>query len=182
MNTTSSLFNRKSWQLLVLALVVSAIPLPATTQTTDWEPMGDYRYVYRMFFKLYDATLYATPGASADQVIDADTNFKLQFEYLRSIEKAIILQSAETILEKNLTNAELDSIKSKVARLNVAYTSVDKGDRSALRYESDIGTTLSINGQDILTIEGQEFARLYFKIWLGENPISSSMKSNLLGL
>lgn len=182
MNTTPSHFIKKLWQLLTLALLFCVIPLPASTQTTDWETMGEYRYVYRVFFKLYDATLYASPGATADQVLQADTNFKLHFEYLRSIEKPVILQSAATILEKNLTNAQLDSIQSNVARLNEAYTSVDKGDRSSLRYENGIGTTLSINGQDVLTIQGQDFARLYFTIWLGKDPISNSMKSSLLGL
>lgn len=166
----------------MLALLVGAYPLQASAQTTEWEPMGEYRYVYRMFFKLYDATLYTSPGATTNQVTQADTNFKLHFEYLRRIEKSIILQSAERILDKNLTSTELDSIKSKVALLNEAYTTVDKGDRSSLRYETGIGTTLSINGQDLLTIEGQEFARLYFSIWLGNDPISQTMKTSLLGL
>jgi hypothetical protein len=38
-----------------------------------------------------------------------------------------------------------------------------------------------INGSPIITIEGKDFAQLYFKIWLGEKPLSNSLKDALLG-
>lgn len=143
---------------------------------------GEYRYVYKMFFKLYDAVLYTTTASSNSEILKAETSYCLQFRYLRAIDKSIILESSAKMLQKNLSEKELNQIQRRVDTLNAAYRSVNKGDRSSLTYIPSEGTTLRINGQKITTIEGQDFAALYFKIWLGEKPISISLRDHLLGL
>jgi hypothetical protein len=142
---------------------------------------GEYRYVYRFFFQLYDAALYAPDSASVEDILNAETDFRLQFRYLREIEKSIILKSADRMLEKNLRASERDLIAERVTAINEAYTTVRDGDRSSLTFQREIGTTLRINGDPVATIKGDDFARLYFQIWLGEQPISKSLKSTLLG-
>jgi len=143
--------------------------------------LGEYRYVYRVFFKLYDAVLYAAPGASPSDVLSATTRYRLQFRYLRTIDKSIILESSAKMLERNLQRAELAQISERVERLNEAYQTVNEGDHSSLTYQPGIGTTLTINGVPVITIEGEDFARLYYRIWLGAHPISESLRENLLG-
>ena len=143
--------------------------------------LGEYRYVYRMFFKLYDVALYAEPKASAKDVLSASVSYRLQFRYLREIDKAIILKSSAKILDKNLNPDELRQIAERVDRLNAAYQTVKDGDHSSLTFQPDVGTTLRINGSPVTTIEGADFARLYFKIWLGERPISDSLREALSG-
>lgn len=147
----------------------------------DFEKLGEYRYVYRMFFKLYEAALFTKPGSTAEDVLNADTAFHLQFRYLRKIDKGIILKSAGRMLEKNLSTEELAAIAERVDQINKAYTTVRNGDQSSLTYKPGVGTTLTINGEPVITIEGKDFAELYFRIWLGEKAISSSLKANLLG-
>ncbi|NBB80048.1 MAG: hypothetical protein GVY36_11495 [Verrucomicrobia bacterium] len=142
---------------------------------------GEYRYVYRLFFQLYDAALYAPDGASAEDILSAETDFRLQFRYLREIEKSIILKSADRMLEKNLRASERDLIAERVEAINEAYSTVRDGDRSSLTFQRENGTTLRINGDPVVTIGGDDFARLYFQIWLGEQPISKSLKNTLLG-
>jgi hypothetical protein len=144
--------------------------------------LGEYRFVYRMFFKLYDVALYAAPGATAKDVLAAQTHFRLQFRYLREIKKSIILESADKMLRKNLSPAELRQISERVDRINEAYRTVKDGDRSSLTYQPDVGTTLAINGKPQITIEGEDFAHLYVKIWLGEQPISQTLRQSVLGL
>lgn len=146
-----------------------------------FEKIGEYRYYYKVFFKLYDAALYTSTGGSAQTVLGATQPFRLQFRYLRTIDKPIILESASKMLQRNLTAEELSAIQDRVDQINNAYTTVNKGDRSALTFTPGQGTTLSINGEDQITIPGDDFARLYFEIWLGEKPISTDLKINLLG-
>jgi hypothetical protein len=143
--------------------------------------LGEYRYVYRIFFDLYEVALFAAPGAGAEDVLEAKSGFHLQFRYLRKIDKKIILKSADRMLEKNLSETERASIADRVDRINRAYTTVKEGDVSSLTYRPGVGTTLMINGEPVVTIEGKDFARLYFEIWLGEQAISQSMKRKLLG-
>jgi hypothetical protein len=156
---------------------------PATYQIggNSFEKRGEYRYVYRVFFKLYDAALYVKPSASPQDIFDAKIPFHLSFHYLRTIEKSIILDSADKMLNRNLSDPELRTIADRVDKINAAYQTVENGDRSSLTYEPDVGTTLKINDRPVITIEGEDFAQLYFQIWLGENPISSSMKAVLIG-
>ena len=143
--------------------------------------LGAYRYVYRFFFPLYEVALYAEPSADAKNVLDADTPFHLTFRYLRDIEKSVILQAADKMLDKNLSAKEQDQIAERIRNLNTAYTGVEEGDTSSLTYDPEKGTTLRINGKPRTTIPGQDFARLYFRIWLGPEPLSKSLRDHLLG-
>jgi hypothetical protein len=153
-----------------------------TASAYDLSKLGEYRYVYRIFFQLYDAALYTAPGAKVEDVLNATTSFRLQFRYLREIDKSIILESSDRMLRKNLSDEQFQQIAERVARINDAYRTVKDGDHSALTYQPGNGTTLTINGEPIITIEGEDFAQLYFQIWLGEQPISKSLRENLLGL
>ena len=144
---------------LLLLLLVSAssvfgaslFPQSVTALDRDFEKLGEYRYVYRMFFKLYEAALFTSDGGSAEDVLNAETSFHLQFRYLRKIDKGIILKSAGRILEKNLNPEELAQIAERVDLINEAYTTVTKGDTSSLTYEPGKGTTLMINGEPVMT-------------------------------
>ena len=151
-------------------------------ENQDLDKRGEYRYVYRMFFKLYDAALYAPNKATKQDILNAKTSFSLQFRYLREIDKSIILESSAKMLERNLNNAKRDRIQERVNRINAAYRSVKKGDSSSLTYVPGKGTTLRINQKPVVTITGQDFALDYFSIWLGEKPISEPLRDHLLGL
>lgn len=157
---------------------------PQQIQVSDreLEKLGEYRYIYRYFFDLYDAALFSEAGSDAEDVLEANVAFHLEFRYLRKIDKAIILKSAGKMLDKNLSASERAAISDRVERLNKAYTTVRDGDTSSLTFEPEIGTTLKINGQSVVTIEGRDFAKLYFRIWLGDQSISESLRDNLLNL
>lgn len=180
------------YKLLIALIALFALnlsarePKPSFPDTveidgTQFVKRGEYRYVYRIFFKLYDVALYAPAGVSVADILAANTDYRLQFRYLREIEKSIILKSAGRMLEKNLSAPELEQISDRVETINKAYTTVRDGDRSSLTFQRDLGTTLRINGEPVVTIDGADFARLYFKIWLGEQPISQDLREAVLG-
>jgi hypothetical protein len=155
-------------------------PARITVEDRPFEQLGAYRYIYRFFFPLYEASLYTSPGGTSSDVLTAQAPFHLTFRYLRDIEKPIILKAAAKMLEKNLSPAEQDQIVERVADLNDAYTGVEEGDTSSLTYVPESGTTLRINGKSRITVPGQDFARLYFKIWLGPKPLSENLRDHLL--
>ena len=144
---------------------------------------GQHRFVYRMFFKLYDATLYTEVAVekNMNELLSGDHALHLEFDYLRKIKKSIILESSKEILANNMSAEELNSIQERVDLINEAYRTVYNGDRSALTYLPGKGTTLWINEEPIINIKGADFARLYFRIWLGNRPISKSMRDALIG-
>ena len=184
--TKTKLVSTVSFTLLALSLTLQGSFATTSSTLTDikasLDRTGNYRFIYRMFFKLYDASLYA----DVEQVSDTDSLFNgenavvLEFDYLRTIKKSIILESSEKLLANNMTPGELASIQKRVDQINAEYRTVGQGDRSALSYVPGEGTTLWINGERKITIEGDDFARLYFRIWLGEQPISKPMRDALL--
>ncbi len=143
---------------------------------------GNYRLVYCTFFSLYDSVLYTNAEQTSiiDEVLNGENALLLQFDFLRKIRKAIILEASEKHLTINMSPAELASIRKRVDQLNSVFRTLDKGDSLALSYIPDKGTTLWINGKSMTTIEGKDFARLYYRIWLGKRPISRPMRNALL--
>lgn len=171
------------FSLASISTAYSSALFPQRVNVLDqnFEKLGEYRYVYRIFFDLYEAALFTEPGGKAEDVLGANTAFHLQFRYLRTIDKEIILKSADKMLERNLSGEERAAIAQRVKTINKAYTSVADGDTSSLTYKPGTGTTLMINDKPVVSIEGRDFARLYFRIWLGEQSISKSLTENLLG-
>lgn len=186
MNTQPQL--RKASQALLMFAMILLTPdmsHASGNQAPSEVPQarGTYRYVYAMFFKLYDLTLYtdAAPQCSPAELLNGQHTVRLEFTYLRTIQKDIILESAEKMLKRNLSASEFASIQERIAQLNAAYTTVRRGDQSVLSYQSGHGTSLEINGHPIMTIPGDDFAPLYFRIWLGDQPICTEMRDQLLG-
>lgn len=179
---------RRTHTLLSLLLLTACsatagalFPQKVSAYNQSFEKLGEYRYVYRMFFRLYEAALFTESGANAEDVLNASASFHLQFRYLRKIDKEIILESADQMLERNLSREERAAIADRVDLINEAYTTVHDGYISSLTYKPGIGTILTINGKQVATIEGKDFAQLYFSIWLGEQGISDRLRDNLLG-
>jgi hypothetical protein len=64
-----------------------SFPDTAEVDGIELRKQGEYRYVYRFFFELYDAALYASAEAQTEEILNAKSDFRLQFRYLREIEK-----------------------------------------------------------------------------------------------
>jgi hypothetical protein len=158
----------------------SLFPDSATVDGARFPKMGEHRTTYKVFFKLYDAALFAEAGATANDVLTRDCAFRIEFRYLRSIPKATILKSAHHMLRKNLNPEILESIAQPTERLHASFRSVVRGDRSSLTYTPGDGTIFAINDQPLVTIPGKEFAEHYLQIWLGERPISLELRDHLL--
>ena len=66
-------------------------------------------------------------------------------------------------------------------RLNAAYRDVAAGDRYQLCHAPGADTRLSLNGEELIRIPGDDFAVAYFGIWLRDGAISEDLRSALLG-
>jgi hypothetical protein len=153
----------------------------ALIEGVSYPKIGEHRVSYKLLFKLYDAALFAEAGATAEQVLARNCSFRLEFRYLRSISKATILKSADHMLAKNLNAEALPQIAAATQQLHAAYRSVETGDVSSLTYITGVGTTFAINGEQLITIPGKDFAQYYLQIWLGEHPVSVQLRDRLLG-
>lgn len=83
--------------------------------------------------------------------------------------------------ENNLTQQEFLKLKPRLDNFNSLFVTVKKGDEILLDYEPDKGTSVIINKQLTGTIKGEDFNRALLKIWLGDEPADSDLKSAMLG-
>ncbi len=51
---------------------------------------------------------------------------------------------------------------------------------NSLTYMPGRGTERSLNGEVLGLIKGYDFAAIYYRIWLGENPVDDDLKDMLL--
>ncbi len=133
-------------------------------------------------FRVYTTTLYIPDGVEGlDEVLGADTPRRLVLHYHRSITAEELAESTEEFARKNPRN-DMDALRDRFDKLYEAYKEVSSGDEYSITYDPGKGTTVALNGEDIVHIEGEDFARAFFGIWLSEEPISSSIRDRLIEL
>ncbi len=130
--------------------------------------------------KVSVAALYLGEGVKPSTVL-SNVPKRLEIEYFHPIAAKDFVMLTGKLLKQNVSPSTLAQLQPRVDRLNALYRDVKPGDRYALTYVPERGTTLALNGVDIGTIEGDDFAAAVFSIWLGPRPLSDSLKDELLG-
>ena len=146
----------------------------------DLKELGSYRYTYNFLLSVYDITLYSTIPNSSEKLLSGNVPFELQFKYLRDIEKNDFIKVSNRMLEKNLSAQDISAMSDQIKSLHSAYRLVRKGDTSILRYTPSKGTTLIINGIEIVQLPSKLTCQ-YFRIWLGDDPICLQMREAIIG-
>ncbi len=183
------------WLLLMLVLLLGTSPAFAGKATQDGVSLAREMTVngqvldlygygtarYARVFKVYVAGFYGPQDIERDEVLTRDVTRRLEIEYLRSIDADDINEATRQMLERQLDEETYARVEDRFAYLAGLYEDVGEGDRYAFEYIPGEGGTLYFNGEAVGNVEGEDFARAYFGIWLGEEPLSSSLKRQLLG-
>jgi|LakMenEpi03Aug12_release.lakeMendotaPanAssembly.Ray.scaffolds.fasta_scaffold30642_3 hypothetical protein len=180
---------RGLFKSLTLALCLAILPTTrasqaATDQLTEdgarFELAGATTFRWMSIVKVYDARLHLGNGEPAAKVF-TDIPVRLQLTYHRGFTAAEIIKGGDTLLARNVKADALVSLRERLELINRAYRDVREGDSYTLTYVPGKGTTLRLNGSPLVSIPGHDFASAYFRIWLGDDPISKSMRDTLLG-
>lgn len=155
----------------------------ARSLSVDDQPfdlVGAGLFRYRVLFRAYAGALYVGEGETLDGKLRPGIPLRLELEYFWSIRGEQFATAAWPFLEDNLSPHEFEMIRERAERLGELFVNVEPGDRYALTFIPGTGTTLTLNGETLGTIEGGDFAAAYFQIWLGEEPISARFRDHLL--
>lgn len=131
-------------------------------------------------FKAYVGAFYLEEGVKVENALMVGAK-RIEIEYLRSIRGKDFGPATDKVLAKNLAPDTLERLRPKIDYHNSLYEDVKPGDRYSLTYLPGRGTELALNGQPKGTIEGADFAKAIFSIWLGPEPINESFKDQILG-
>ena len=134
---------------------------------------------YKVFIKAYVAALYLGDGTAAGDVL-ADAPRRLELSYFWSIRGEDFGKAGDQILAQNVDAQTFAALRPRLDRINAWYRDVKPGDRYSLTYVPGVGTELALNNNRLGVVEGADFAAAYFRIWLGDNPIDSGLRNQLL--
>lgn len=133
-----------------------------------------------IFFKVYRAALYTEVGAPARAAMDG-VPMRLELVYYRSISTDQFIEAAMDKLEDFIAQETLQGYSSQLEALHSRYIDVEAGDRYSLTYLPGTGLILALNGNEVLTVEDEAFARDYLRIWLGDESVSRTLRDELMG-
>jgi hypothetical protein len=140
----------------------------------------------KAFFKVYVAGLYlAEKRTSADGVLALPGAKRVSMRLMRDLSAKQLADALDEGFRDNTPAAEQEPLKGRLAELTAimnALQSAREGDLIALDWIPGTGTRVMLNGEPRgKAISGEDFYRALLRIWLGNSPVSGSLKKALLG-
>jgi Chalcone isomerase-like len=135
---------------------------------------------YKILFKAYVAALYLGDGIEPGDVL-GDVPKRLELSYFWGISGPKFGEAGDEILAQNVDPQMLARLRPRLDQLNALYEDVKPGDRYSLTYVPGVGTELALNDRPLGVIDGADFGSAYFRIWLGDHPLDTRLRDQLLG-
>jgi hypothetical protein len=138
------------------------------------------------FIKVYIGSLYLTQRKNDNEAIFADPGPKRVSMNILSSEVTAqdLISSMNNALAVNLSPHELALIEKRIRDLNTMMSTVkaiNKGSVVHLDYLPDVGTRVIVDGQERITIPGEDFFRAMLHIWIGNKPVDGRLRDAMLG-
>lgn len=167
--------------LLILAVLVICHPASAAIPA-QLTLLGSGEVRYLGLIRVYQASLYGSPEATRETILDPSTSRCLKLDYEVGLSVDNFVEAAETVLERQGLDLENSPVKAQIDLLHRHYRDVQEGDSYSLCYHAETGTTdLNLNGEQLVSVPSPDFATVYFGIWLAEQePLSQSLRRQLL--
>lgn len=132
-----------------------------------------------LLFTVCEGTLYTHAGAPVSWPA-LERPFLLELNYARDISTDQLEELSEEVLRRNHNAPTLEALQSQIQLFYDALVPIAEGDRYALLFQPNKGTTLLFNGEPQVMIPGEDFARVYFSIYLGDQPVHEGFRDRLL--
>lgn len=92
--------------------------------------------------------------------------------------------SLNNALAANHIPAELALVESRIRELNRMMSTIGvikKGGVIHLDYLPGTGTQVTVNGEQKITIKGEDFFQAMLRIWIGKKPVDGRLRDAMLG-
>jgi hypothetical protein len=139
-----------------------------------------------MTVDVYVGALYLVAKSKDAEAVLADkgpkrVEMRVLIEELTARELVASLNDAIAV---NHNPAELALIEARLRDLNRMMNRIGvikRGGVVHIDFMPGSGTRINVNGQDMLTIPGDDFFRALLRIWLGKKPVDGRLRDAMLG-
>jgi hypothetical protein len=136
----------------------------------------------KFFFDIYIAELYMEhPSNVTGEVIEAAGQKRIVMHFLYDeVGKDKLIAGWDEGFAGNSSADEVVKLQERIVQFNGMFEDVKKDDTIVLDFIPDQGTRVTIAKQEKGVIPGKDFNDALLKIWLGEKPVTKSLKEELL--
>lgn len=156
------------------------ITLPESGQTLVLNGAGIRS---KFFFSIYIGALYLTEKQqSVPAILQNNAPRRVVMHCLyHEIDKDKLTEAWNEGFDENTDKQSLKKLQARLKEFNKLFPALHEGDIVILDYYPGKGTTLRFNGKVLGNIPGQDFNIALLKVWLGQHPADSDLKSAMLG-
>lgn len=134
---------------------------------------------YRKLVKAYAAALYTEPGLPAERILD-DVPKRIEIEYFWSIPAEALRRVTRERIGLATAPDAFAELEPAIEAMNALYSDIEAGDRLSITYLPGRGTELALNDMPRGVVEGSDFARAMFGVWLGDSPVDERLRARML--
>jgi hypothetical protein len=139
----------------------------------------------KLWYDLYVGALY-TPQKFTDgnKLIGADVNMAITLDITdENVTQEAMKEAVNDGFYDSCTSKERKAIAKEIETfIGFFKDAIVEGDSFTIAYVVNKGTIVSKNGKYIGTIEGYDFKKGLFGIWLGNDPADADLKEAMLGI
>ena len=136
----------------------------------------------KFFMKVYVAALYLKQKSSdAQKIIDADEPMAIKLQVTSGLVTPDKMKTAIDEGFEKSTGGNIAPIKAKIDAFTAVFKDLANGNVYDFIYVPGKGVEIYKNGQLASTIQGLDFKKAMFGIWLCNKPAQESLKEEMLG-
>ena len=134
---------------------------------------------------VYVAALYVVSSThDPHAILDSAGPSELALQFVRGVSANELRERWSEGFAKNAkgnASGGLPALEERIATLNAWMTDIQSGQRMTFVHVPGKGITVDVNGALKGAIPGDDFARVFLSIWLGDDPPNPELKSGVLG-
>ena len=134
-----------------------------------------------MKVNVYVAALYvAQPSGDANAILESTAPKEIMLHFVRDVSRSDLNKGWDEGFEKNAKD-ELPVLKERIEAFKGLMADMKTDQQLSFLHQPGEGVQVAVDGTVKGTIEGDDFARALFSVWLGSLPPNPELKAGLLG-
>lgn len=138
----------------------------------------------KLWFDLYVGALYLeSKNTDGRALVKADKPMAIVLDITDElVTQDKMITAVEDGFDESCNSKERKAIKKEIQQFIGFFSDkIVKGDNFVIAYMPGKGTMVSKNGKDLGTIQGMDFKKGLFGIWLGPDSVDDDLKEGMLG-
>ncbi|GLI56867.1 chalcone isomerase [Propionigenium maris DSM 9537] len=138
----------------------------------------------KAFLSLYVGSLYTENRVEdSSRAVEGDEEMSVELHIVSGmISNDAMREAVEEGFDASTTVEERAVLNERIEGfIEVFNDEINKGDRFTFNYLPDAGVEVYKNGIHLTTVEGLDFKRALYGIWLGDKPADKNLKKAMLG-